>query len=119
MPTDDIFCPHGWLLNANCADCRLGATLTVGCGTVDAVAARDSIIEALERGLAALRAEEDPVLQAKWALELVEDLRQYQGAFAEVRTGAFRTLRATGWSLKDCAREFGITDARVAQITRK
>lgn len=55
---------------------------------------------------------------ARHASRAIETIQTELNRFAELRSTLFRELRFDhGWSLGDIAREFGITRARVAQLT--
>jgi len=52
------------------------------------------------------------------ASEAIAVLQQEVAAFAALRASLFQELRTEyGWSLGDIANEYGVTRARVAQIT--
>ena len=60
----------------------------------------------------------DTVDAARHASTAIEVIQQELNEFAELRSSLFCELRFQhGWSLGDIAREFGITRARVAQLT--
>ncbi|MFZ4583965.1 MAG: hypothetical protein ACOYNI_01950 [Acidimicrobiia bacterium] len=72
------------------------------------------VLEAELKRIAAIR---DPEERAYAATQLIEILQQNVVSTAEIRSESLRALRADGWSLGQISRVFGITRARVAQLT--
>jgi hypothetical protein len=72
---------------------------------------------ALDAELVALRDITSPVDRAYLATQLHDVCARGVSAIAAVRVQALCELREAGWSLSRIARTFGISRARVAQLT--
>lgn len=82
------------------------------------IAALTEAHDEMTRLIGAIQRAATPERRAVLALEAYNFQRTvYSPAIAQARRQAVRELRATGYSLKECAELLGVTDSRIAQIT--